>query len=291
MSGDKAICWSTVAVVAAVAAVAAVVSYRHAQQVVTHYAETGLLERCCLSRSTGLSIAPRWRCCTLPATSPACQRWHGGGSAAASPRRWPPTLPPELATAHPAQSSPHGRPPHWCSATNCCCGSCGPARASLSHPGRPAKMRRSLPTGHQSRLARRYQRTRCRHAMTSADARRAGSWPPWHTNPTALADSGPEVHHKLTGSVLPPTVVGGRTQPQAGGDDLRPPVQPRPLWLAARPHVAESNASSTTHRYAEQRIRMDGSRDLQLDLGTRTMSFRRFRPASRIIREHWPAEC
>jgi hypothetical protein len=122
-------------------------------------------------------------------------------------------------------------------------------------------------------------------------SRRAGSWPPWHTNPTALADSGPEVHHKLTGSVLPPTVVGGRTQPQAGGDDLRPPVQPRPLWLAARPHVAESNASSTTHRYAEQRIRMDGSRDLQLDLGTRTMSFRRFRPASRIIREHWPAEC
>src|SRR5580700_3460109 len=77
MSGDKAIRWSTVAVVAAVAAVAAVVSYRHAQQVVTHYAETGLLERCCLSRSTWLSIAPRWRCCTLPATSPACQRWHG----------------------------------------------------------------------------------------------------------------------------------------------------------------------------------------------------------------------
>jgi hypothetical protein len=42
MSGDKAIRWSTVAVVAAVAAVAAVVSYRHALQVVTRYGETGL---------------------------------------------------------------------------------------------------------------------------------------------------------------------------------------------------------------------------------------------------------
>lgn len=42
MTGDKAIRWSTVAVVAAVAAVAAVVSYRHALQVVTRYGETGL---------------------------------------------------------------------------------------------------------------------------------------------------------------------------------------------------------------------------------------------------------
>jgi hypothetical protein len=42
MSGDKAIRWSTVAVVAAVAAVAAVVSYHHALQVVTRYGETGL---------------------------------------------------------------------------------------------------------------------------------------------------------------------------------------------------------------------------------------------------------
>jgi Protein of unknown function (DUF2637) len=42
MSGDKAIRWSTVAVVAAVAAVAAVVSYRHALQVVTRYGNAGL---------------------------------------------------------------------------------------------------------------------------------------------------------------------------------------------------------------------------------------------------------
>jgi Protein of unknown function (DUF2637) len=42
MSGDKAIRWSTVAVVAAVAAVAAVVSYRHALGVVSRYGETGL---------------------------------------------------------------------------------------------------------------------------------------------------------------------------------------------------------------------------------------------------------
>ena len=42
MNGDRAIRWSTVAVVAAVAAVAAVVSYRHALEVVTRYGETGL---------------------------------------------------------------------------------------------------------------------------------------------------------------------------------------------------------------------------------------------------------
>jgi hypothetical protein len=32
--------------------------------------------------------------------------------------------------------------------------------------------------------------------MASAAARRAGSWPPWHTNPTSLADSRSEAHHK-----------------------------------------------------------------------------------------------
>jgi hypothetical protein len=42
VTGDKAIRWSTVAVVAAVAAIAAVVSYRHALEVVTRYGETGL---------------------------------------------------------------------------------------------------------------------------------------------------------------------------------------------------------------------------------------------------------
>jgi hypothetical protein len=106
----------------------------------------------------------------------------------------------------------------------------GTVGARLRHRG-DAKMRRSPPTAHQSPPARHYQRARWRPATASAGARRAESWPPWHTEPTAPANSAPEIRHDRQAMFSRPPP--GRENSAADcGDDPRPPVQPQPRGMS-----------------------------------------------------------